>query len=124
MVVSHRVTFENALRCVGRVSDRRRLILVLPGAGADPAASGATRVSGSLNFKAKYAPAFPRVKMVHASPGMLVTRAQLEALGVVASQENRPVSDPNFARAPSRQGVAELSTLRRQCAAGKRRGPA
>ena len=29
------------------------------GAGADSAASGATRVSGSINFKEKYAPTFP-----------------------------------------------------------------
>jgi hypothetical protein len=57
------------------------------GAGADPAASGATRVSGSLNFKEKYAPAFPHVETVHASPGMLVTRADLEALEVVAPPE-------------------------------------
>ena len=40
------------------------------GAGADLTASGATRVSGSLNFKEKYAPAFPRVETVHASPGL------------------------------------------------------
>ena len=57
------------------------------GAGADLTASGATRVSGSLNFKEKYAPAFPRVETVHASPGMVVTRADLEALGVVAPPE-------------------------------------
>ena len=57
------------------------------GAGADPAASGATRVSGSLNFKEKYAPAFPRVETVHARPGLIVTRAELEALGVVAPPE-------------------------------------
>ena len=57
------------------------------GAGADLTASGATRVSGSLNFKEKYAPAFPRVETVHASPGLVVTRAELEALGVVAPPE-------------------------------------
>jgi hypothetical protein len=55
--------------------------------GADPAASGATRVSGSLNLKGKYAPAFPRVETVHASPGLVVTPAELEALGVVAAPE-------------------------------------
>jgi len=57
------------------------------GAGADPAASGATRVSGSLNFKEKHAPAFPRVETVHASPGKVVTQADLDALGVVAPPE-------------------------------------
>jgi hypothetical protein len=38
------------------------------GAGADPSASGATRISGSLNFKTKYAPAFPTVEITHAPP--------------------------------------------------------
>ena len=33
------------------------------GAGADDTASGATRVAGSLNFKEKYAPTFPRCQM-------------------------------------------------------------
>jgi len=57
------------------------------GAGADLTASGATRVSGSLNFKEKYAPDFPRVETVHASPGLVVTPAELEALGIVAPTE-------------------------------------
>ncbi len=39
------------------------------GAGADPTASGATRVAGSLNFKEKYAPNFPRVAIHQANPG-------------------------------------------------------
>jgi hypothetical protein len=54
------------------------------GAGADLTASGATRVSGSVNFKEKYAPTFPRVETVHTCPGRMTTRAELEALGVVA----------------------------------------
>jgi hypothetical protein len=37
------------------------------GAGADPTASGSTRISGSLNFKTKYAPAFPLVEITHAN---------------------------------------------------------
>ena len=57
------------------------------GAGADLAASGATRISGSLNFKEKYAPDFPRVETVDTSPSRVVTRAELEALGVVAPEE-------------------------------------
>ena len=57
------------------------------GAGADLTASGATRVSSSLNFKERYAPAFPRVETVHASPGRVVTRAELEALGIMAPPE-------------------------------------
>jgi hypothetical protein len=57
------------------------------GTGADPLASGATRISGSWNFKEKYAPAFPLVETVHTSPGLVVTRAELEAFGMVAPPE-------------------------------------
>jgi hypothetical protein len=57
------------------------------GTGADLGASGASRISGSLNFKQKYAPAFPRVETVHASPGLIVTRSELEAFGLVAPAE-------------------------------------
>jgi hypothetical protein len=39
------------------------------GTGADTTASGATRVAGSLNFKDKYAPDFPRVQIRAAHPG-------------------------------------------------------
>jgi RepB DNA-primase from phage plasmid len=75
------------------------------GAGADLTASGATRVSGSLNFKEKYAPAFPRVETVHASPGCVVTRAELEALGVVASPEKtEPVAIRISHRRPGARG--------------------
>jgi|SRR5579884_1749343 len=61
------------------------------GTGADLTASGATRVSGSLNFKDKYAAAgFPRVETVHCRPGLIVTRSDLEALGVAAPPEISP----------------------------------
>jgi len=68
------------------------------GAGADLTASGATRVSGSLNVKEKYAPAFPFVETVHTSPGLIVTRAELEALGMVAPPEKDAPSAIRFAR--------------------------
>jgi hypothetical protein len=57
------------------------------GAGADATASGATRVAGSLNFKEKYAPGFPRVKIRSAAPGRLATAEQLQGLGLVAEPE-------------------------------------
>jgi hypothetical protein len=69
------------------------------GAGADQTASGATRVSGSVNFKEKYAPTFPRVEPIQANPGRIVTRAELEALGVVAPVEQTAVQT---ARPPRR----------------------
>ncbi|HWG47466.1 MAG TPA: hypothetical protein VN688_32175, partial [Gemmataceae bacterium] len=57
----------------------------------------------SRNFKEKYAPAFPCVETVHARPGLVVTRASLEALGVVASLENIAAAPPP-GRASRRSG--------------------
>src|SRR4051812_12024912 len=57
------------------------------GAGADPTASGATRVAGSFNFKDKYAPAFPRVAIRSSQPGRLTTLVELQALGLVTPAE-------------------------------------
>jgi hypothetical protein len=75
------------------------------GARADPMASGASRVSGSLNFKDKYSPQYPRVQTAHAHPGRLVTRAELEALGVVADPEKAPpAADPISRRRPGARG--------------------
>ncbi len=73
------------------------------GTGADPTASGATRISGSWNFKEKYAPAYPRVETVHTSTGRVVTRSELESLGVVAPAE-KTESAPTPARASHRSG--------------------
>jgi len=57
------------------------------GAGADPTASGATRISGSLNFKTKYAPEFPLVELRQVNAGRVTTPAALELAGIVAAQE-------------------------------------
>ena len=73
-------------------------------AGADLTASGATRVSGSLNFKEKYAPSFPRVETVHVNPGRIVTRAELEALGVAPPEKTAPAATPDPRRRPSAKG--------------------
>jgi hypothetical protein len=57
------------------------------GVGADLTASGATRVGGTFNFKRKYEPDFPMVKILHAAPGRIATPSQLEAMGIVAASE-------------------------------------
>jgi hypothetical protein len=57
------------------------------GTHADLGGSGARRLSGSMNFKDKYAPAFLRVETVHTNPGLIVTCSELEALGLVAPAE-------------------------------------
>jgi hypothetical protein len=62
--------------------------------GADPSASGATRVAGSVNFKRQYAPDFPMVQILEATPHRTVTRGELEALGLVAAPDPVPVIRP------------------------------
>jgi hypothetical protein len=57
------------------------------GTGADPNASGATRVSGSFNFKKKYAPHYPFVELAHLAPRRIVSKDDLERLGLVAPKE-------------------------------------
>jgi hypothetical protein len=54
---------------------------------ADSTASGSTRIAGSLNFKAKYAPNFPRVEITHAEAGHMACMAALEQAGFVAPPE-------------------------------------
>lgn len=70
------------------------------GAGADLTASGATRISGSLNFKTKYAPNFPLVELSQVNAGNVTTPAALELAGIVAAQE-----EPR----PPRQAVNRVS---------------
>ena len=66
-------------------------------AGADLSASGATRLSGSRNFKAKYAPNFPRVAIVETRPGLLATPEQLAAIGLLPGPAAAPVSARAYA---------------------------
>jgi hypothetical protein len=60
---------------------------VRKGTGADVTASGATRVAGSINFKDKYAPDFPYVKIGHVTPGRMVTTDELQSMDLVAPAE-------------------------------------
>ena len=57
------------------------------GAGADHSATGATRIAGSLNFKTKYAPAFPVVQITRSAAGSVTTVAALENAGLLAPRE-------------------------------------
>jgi len=68
------------------------------GTGADVNASGATRIAGSLNFKEKYAPDFPRVVIHQANAGRLTSVIELERLGLVAPAEILPTLSPSPAR--------------------------
>lgn len=57
------------------------------GAGADLTASGAVRISGSLNFKSKYAPDFPIVELRQVNAGHVAGTAELDAAGILAPEE-------------------------------------
>ena len=66
--------------------------------GNDTAASHATRMAGTENFKVKYAPEFPAVTILEAHPGRVMTPQQLEALGLVAPAEPMKATTLAFAR--------------------------
>ena len=73
------------------------------GSGADPSASGATRISGSLNFKTKYAPAFPTVEITQANAGNVTTAAELGSAGLVAPAEEAPAARSFVRVSPARR---------------------
>jgi len=81
------------------------------GTGADATASGATRIAGSINFKAKYAPDFPSVTIREAHGGRVTTTDELERLGLVAAPEI--LAEPPPGISPPRSGPGP----------GKRRWP-
>jgi len=64
------------------------------GTGADATASGATRIAGSLNFKDKYAPNFPRVTLRETRRGKFTSAAELDQLGLVAAPEEHAPLPP------------------------------
>jgi hypothetical protein len=68
------------------------------GAGADPTASGAARITGSLNFKNKYAPHFPRVEIVYNVPGLIASKEMLAQLGLFPDEPRAPARNAAPAR--------------------------
>ena len=92
--------FEAWLAMLG-VEDKDFSRRVRKGTGADPTAGGATGVAGSLNFKDKYAPDFPRVAICQANPGRLASAAELEQIGLVGESEAaRPLPFPRVRPGP------------------------
>jgi RepB DNA-primase from phage plasmid len=90
--------------------DREFCSRVRRGAGADIGASGATRIPGSLNFKAEHAPEktgrphYPRVTITEGHEGRTTTPAELERLGLVApKQEFAPLAPARFKSAGMRR---------------------
>jgi hypothetical protein len=65
------------------------------GAGADKSATGATRISGSLNFKPHYSPQFPIVTLTHINHGKTITIAQSQEAGLLGpAEEQAPILPP------------------------------
>jgi len=89
----------------GKEAAREFKTRVRRGAGADHSASGATRIAGSLNFKTKYAPAFPRVAITRTNAGSMTTVAALELAGLLAPREEPqpPASVPPEPAPPGRK---------------------
>jgi hypothetical protein len=81
------------------------------GVGADPTASGATRVAGHPNFKDKYAPDFPRVEITHLALGHIVSKDELEEQGLVAPREEPKPS--RLRVSPTRSGVRKWPSYQR-----------
>jgi hypothetical protein len=65
----------------------------------DKSASGASRVTGTENFKLKYVPDYPTVTIIHGAPGRVMTPERLEEMGLLAPPE--PVQAPAY-KAPDR----------------------
>ena len=101
--------FQAWLAMSGR-EDKELARRVRRGTGADATASGATRVAGSLNFKDKYAPDFPRVMIREARAGHMTNAAELERLGLVAPPEELPPLPP---RIGSGEGSARFISNRK-----------
>jgi hypothetical protein len=75
--------------------------------GADLAASGATRIAGSLNFKDKYAPDFPRVELIFNMPRLTASKEKLARLGLIALGDpprGQPATAAHFAYNESPRG--------------------
>jgi RepB DNA-primase from phage plasmid len=89
-----------AWAALAQIEDKDFARRLRKGTGADATASGATRVAGSLNFKDKYAPAFPRVAIHAAQPGRMTTTDELDRLGLVAAPE--VVAKPESGISPAR----------------------
>jgi RepB DNA-primase N-terminal domain len=68
-------------------ADAETVRRVKKAAGADPNASGATRLAGSYNFKSKYAPNYPRVILHAVAPGRVVTVKELQHSGLIGPEQ-------------------------------------
>ena len=82
------------------VPDTRRRLK--KGTGADAHASGAVRLAGTANRKPKYAPHYPLVRLTGVQSGRTVTRAELEASGLLPAIPETPLPVLSSRRLPRR----------------------
>jgi hypothetical protein len=79
-----------------RGGDREFTSRLKRGVGADLSASGSVRMAGTGNYKWDYKANFPTVAIEEAHPGRIVTREQLESMGLPekARQKPQPPASP------------------------------
>lgn len=94
-----------AFICVADCDDYQRLRQgIILATGADPGATCAARLAGSINYKRQHAEAyfcprlkvktFPRVQLAHAAPNRVVNQADLRAAGLLVDAPPKVVVDP------------------------------
>lgn len=66
------------------------------GTGADLSASGSVRMAGTGNYKRDYKASFPTLAIEEAHPGRIVTREELESVGLPAAapEKRQPPASP------------------------------
>jgi hypothetical protein len=60
--------------------------------GNDKSASHATRLAGTENFKGQIRPGLPHLQILEAHPGRIMSKEQLDAMGLVAAPEPESVT--------------------------------
>ena len=97
------------------------------GTGADTTASGATRVAGSLNFKDKYAPEFPRVAIHAGAAGPSDERGRARAARAGRGAGSRRAAAvapcPLTTRGSNRKWPSYARCARRRAAQQRRHRP-
>ena len=109
--------------------DREFTSRLKKGTGADLSASGSVRMAGTGNYKRRYKADFPTVAIEEVHPGRIVTRAQLESMGLVAPAPPKPEPPASPLRCSTTgraawRGRATSAAWRKQLARGRKRSSA
>jgi hypothetical protein len=95
------------------------------GVGSDRSASESTRSPGSHNFKSKYGPDYPMIRLRHLAPGKLAIGEELEASGLLAAPMLPKQSAPRPSAAPlaQKQGAGSFRAATASTSTGAKRLP-